>query len=142
MKFNIVRGAIAGMALAAFCAINIHAAPLETAPQKPAAKQKTPSNAEGLLAEAYAALDRADHDYKGHRMAAMKQVEEAGKTLKLNLGGDGHGHEKQGVSDEQLATAEGLLNQAKGQLSEEKHKKALHHVNKALAELHTALKIK
>ena len=142
MRFNIIRGTIAGMVLAAFCAINLHAAPLETAPQKPAAKPKTPSNVEGMLAEAYADLDRADHDYKGHRIAAMKQIEEAAKAMKLNLGGDGRGHEKQGVSDEQLATAEGLLNQAKSQLSEEKHKKALHHVNKALAELHTALKVK
>jgi hypothetical protein len=142
MKFNIIRGAIAGLTLAVFCAFNIHAAPLETAPQKPAAKAKTPSTAEGLLTEAYADLDRADHDYKGHRIAAMKQIEEAAKALKLNLGGDGRGHEKQGVSDEQLAAAEGLLNQAKSDLAAEKHKKVLHHVNKALEELHTALKIK
>ncbi len=137
MKFTIIRAAIAGLALAAFTAFNLHAAPTETA-----AKAKAPSDISGKLTEAYAALDRADHDYKGHRIAAMKQIEEAGKELKLNLGGDGHGHEKQGVSDEQLRTAEGILTQIKGELKGEKHSKVLHHVNKALEDLHTALKIK
>ena len=47
-------------------------------------------------------------------MDAMKQIEAAGKLVHLNLGGDGKGHEKQGVSDEQLVAAQGILNQIKG----------------------------
>jgi hypothetical protein len=130
MTLRIFRVIVAALTLTAFCAFKTHAAP------------KTPANVEGMLEEAYADLDRADHDYKGHRKAAMQQIEEAGKLLKLNLGGDGKGHEKQGVSDEQLRAAESVLNQAKGELKGEKHSKVLHHVNKALEELHAALKVK
>jgi hypothetical protein len=128
MKSRIILATIAGVMLAAFCATNTHA--------------QAPANVAGLLSEAYADLDHADHDYKGHRMRAMKQIEAAGKLLKVNLGGDGRGHEKQGVSDEQLAAAQGLLTQIQSQLAGEKKSRVLHHVNKALEELTTALKVK
>ena len=117
--------------LAAFITLNSHAVPA-----------KTPANVETLLADAYITLERADHDYKGNRVKAMEQIEAAGKLLKLNLRGDGHGHEKQGVSDEQLRAAEGILNQIKAELTEKKHSAVLKHVNKALAHIATALKIK
>jgi hypothetical protein len=61
-----------------------------------------PSPAAGLLVQAYTTLGQADHDYKGHRVAAMKQIEAAAKLLGVNVRGDGKGHEKQGVSDAQL----------------------------------------
>lgn len=99
---------------------------------------KASSGAAGLLVDAYAALDRADHDYHGHRVAAMRQIEAAGKSVGVNVHGDGRGHEKQGVSDEQLRAAEGLLQQVKGELKG----KALKHVENALNHLHTALRIK
>ena len=91
-----------------------------------------------LLIQAYASLEQADHDYKGHRADAMKQIEDAGKVLGVNIRGDGRGHEKQGVSDAQLRNAQNLLEQAKGELKG----KALHHVNKAIKEISIALKIK
>jgi len=97
-----------------------------------------PSPSGGYLLQAYATLEMADHDYKGHRAAAMKQIEAAGKVLGVSVRGDGKGHEKQGVSDEQLRTAQGLLEQAKAGLSG----KALIHVNKAIGQLSIALKIK
>lgn len=97
-----------------------------------------PSPAGELLVQAYATLERADHDYKGHRVAAMKQIEAAGKLLGVHPRGDGKAHEKQGVSDEQLRTAQGLLEQARTGLNG----KALEHVNKALQQLSIALKIK
>ena len=97
-----------------------------------------PAAAGSLLQQAYTALEQADHDYKGHRIAAMKQVEAAGKRLGLNLRGDGKGHEKQGVSDQQLRTAQTLLQQASAGLTG----KPLKHVNHALKELNIALKIK
>jgi hypothetical protein len=97
-----------------------------------------PSPAAGLLVQAYATLGQADHDYKGHRVAAMKQIEAAAKLLGVNVRGDGKGHEKQGVSDAQLRTAQGLLQQARSGLSG----KPLRHVNKALEQLSIALAIK
>ena len=96
-----------------------------------------PSPSAGLLVQAYTTLEQADHDYKGHRIAAMKQIEAAAKLLGVKVRGDGRGHEKQGVSDAQLRTAQGLLQQAQPGLSG----KALRHVNKALQQLSIALSI-
>jgi hypothetical protein len=132
MKSRFFRAAIASVVLAAFFSLNLHARP----------KTNTPADVAALLTEAYADLDRADHDYKGHRIKAMEQIDRAGKVLKLNLRGDGHGHEKQGVSDEQLAAAESVLSQIQSQLAGEKKSRVLHHVNKAREELAIALKIK
>jgi hypothetical protein len=97
-----------------------------------------PAASGDLLRQAYRTLEQADHDYKGHRVAAMKHIEAAGKALGVNVRGDGRGHEKQGVSDAQLAAAQGLLEQARAGLTG----KPLRQVNKAINELSTALKIK
>ena len=97
-----------------------------------------PAAAGDLLRQAYTALEQADHDYKGHRVAAMKLIAEAGKQVGVTLGGGGKGHEKQGVSDEQLRTAHALLEQARSGLTG----KALRHVNHAIKELNIALSIK
>ena len=97
-----------------------------------------PAPAASLLAQAYTTLEHADHDYKGHRVAAMKQIEAAAKLLGVKVRGDGKGHEPQRVSDAQLRTAQGLLQQAKSGLSG----KPLKHVNKALHELSIALSIR
>ena len=94
--------------------------------------------AANLLRQAYATLEMADHDYKGHRVDAMKQIEAAGHALGISVRGDGRGHEKQGVSDEQLRAAESLLEQARPSLKG----RALHHVNHALKQIHIALSIK
>jgi hypothetical protein len=58
--------------------------------------------------------------------------------LLVTVCGDGKGHEKQGVSDAQLRTAQGLLQQARSGLSG----KSLKHVNQALQQLSIALSIK
>jgi hypothetical protein len=92
----------------------------------------------GLLSQAYATLAQADHDYKGHRVAAMKQIEAAGKALGVNIRGDGKGHEPQGVSDAQLRAAQGLLEQARAGLTG----KPLKHINRALDQISIALTIK
>jgi hypothetical protein len=97
-----------------------------------------PAPAAGLLVRAYTTLEQADHDYKGHRKAAMKQIEAAAKLLGVKVRGDGKGHEKQGVSDAQLRTAQGLLQQAQSGL----RGKPLGHVNKAQQQLSIALSIK
>jgi hypothetical protein len=91
-----------------------------------------------LLRQAYATLAEADHDYKGHRADAMKQIEAAAKELGLRLHGDDKDRERQGISDEHLREAAGLLQQAQGALSG----KALRHVEKAEKEISIALHIK
>jgi hypothetical protein len=91
-----------------------------------------------LLVQAYTSLEQADHDYKGHRIAAMRQIEAAGRLVGVNVRGDGRGHEKQGVSDAQLRNAEGLLQQAQAGLNG----KALKHVERAEEQISSALRIK
>ncbi len=98
--------------------------------------QSTPSAS--LLTQAYAVLSVADHDYKGHRVRAMKQIEAAAKVVGVTLTGNGKGHEQQGTSDQQLQTATSLLQQARAGLPP----KAQRHVDKALEQLSTALSIK
>ncbi len=91
-----------------------------------------------LLRQAYVTLAAADHDYKGHRVEAMRQIHAAARLLGLNLHGEGKGHEKQGVSDEQLRAAQALLQQASTSLSG----KPLKHVQAAEKQISVALSIR
>jgi hypothetical protein len=103
-------------------------------PPPPAYPPTTPA----LLTQAYADLAVADHDYKGHRIWAMRQIEAAAKELGFKLGGNGHGHEAQIASDDQMRKAQGLLQQALTGLPP----KAQEHLQKAIAEISAALGIK
>ena len=91
-----------------------------------------------LLDDAYATLAQADHDYKGHRVRAMKQIELAVQELGGKISGQGRGREPQATSDAQLRAAQVLLQQASSGLSG----KALKHVNAAIVQINTALAIK
>lgn len=91
-----------------------------------------------LLDEAYATLAQANHDYKGHRVAAMKQIKLAVGELGGKISAKGKGHEPQAASDAQLRAAESLLQQAGAGLSG----KPLKHVNLAISQINTALKIR
>jgi hypothetical protein len=125
MKSNVIRSLVA---LALACIVISFGSRLVARPVPSA----------DLLVQAYTTLGQADHDYKGHRVAAMKQIEAAAKLLGVNVRGEGRGHEKQVVSDAQLRTAQGLLQQAQSGLSG----KPLRHVNKALQQLSIALSLK
>ena len=108
----------------------------------PATKANKPQNspaAAGLLTQAYAALSTADHDYSGNRVRAMKQIEIAGKMLKITLGGDSKVKEAQTTSDQQLRTAQSFLLQA---VSAGLKPKPLEHVQNAINFINTALAIK
>src|SRR5271169_2901456 len=94
-----------------------------------------PAPPANLLRQAYVTLSMADHDYKGHRSESMKQIEAAAKLLGFDIRGDGKAHEKQGVSDEQLRIARGLLEQARAGLVG----KPLKHINKAINQINVAL---
>jgi hypothetical protein len=89
------------------------------------------------LDDAYATLAQANHDYKGHRARAMKQIEMAVKELGGSISGHGKGHEPQGTSDAQLKAAQGLLQGITGLQG-----KAAKHVERALAEINDALDVK
>jgi hypothetical protein len=110
----------------------------QSAPATPSAPAVASATAITQLTQAYAALSVADHDYQGHRVKAMKQIEAAAKELGISLTGNGKGHEQQVTSDQQLQTATSLLQQALGGLPP----KAQKHVSKALEQLSIALSIK
>ena len=93
----------------------------------------------GLLRQAYGLLSVANHDYQGHRVRAMKQIEVAAQHLGVILRGDGKGHEVQAASDAQLRNAEALLVQASGGL---KAGQGLAHVKLAIAQLTAALAVR
>jgi hypothetical protein len=96
------------------------------------------ANSTELLRQAYHELASADHDYKGHRASAMRQLDEAGKVLGASLHGDTKEHEKQGISDDHLKIAQNLLQEAANGLP----RKALKHVLAAEKDISTALNIK
>lgn len=92
----------------------------------------------GLLPEAYNLLKVADHDYSGHRARAMHQIEAAAKLIGEHLTGDGHGHEAQVASDDNLRQAQSLLSQAEAKMAG----KPAVHIQKAVTELSVALAVK
>jgi len=100
------------------------------------AQAQTTSSA--LLNDAYATLAQAKHDYQGHRVRAMKQIEAALGELGGKISSTGKNHEPQGTSDAQLRAAQGLLEQASAGLSG----KALKHVQAAISQISIALSIR
>jgi len=146
MNVKLCRSAVPTAVLILFLAIGLNSRAQSTTPAtatpvgpKKAATAAGDSAASGLLSQAYAALSVADHDYQGHRVRAMKHIEVAAKVLGLTLGGNGTGHEAQATSDQQLHTAQGLLQQA---LAAGPRPRVQKQINLALTELSTALSIK
>ena len=121
--------------MVALCLISGLNSRAQSAPATPSAASATSIN---QLTQAYAALSVADHDYQGHRVRAMKQIEAAAKVAGITLTDNGKGHEQQVTSDQQLQTATSLLQQARAGLPT----KAQKHVDKALEQLAAALSIK
>ena len=132
-----------------YCAARLSAAtpPLPAAsadgPDQPLARLQAAVSPVDTLRQAYIILSAADHDYKGHRVKAMKAIEAACTLLGTNISGDGKGHEKQPISDVQLRQALSLVQQAEGQVPAGKgQKKILAHLDKAISELNIALTIR
>jgi hypothetical protein len=135
MKTKLSRSVISTMALALLLSFGATVrAQAPPPPPPPAYPPATPT----LLSQAYAALSAADRDYHGHRVRAMRLIEHAAKELGFTLAGGGHVREAQVTSDDQLRTAQGLLQQAATGLPP----KALEHVQKAIEQISLALSIK
>lgn len=95
------------------------------------------------LEQQYAILARADHDYKGHRVKAMKAIEAACKALGAPIKGDGKGHEKQALSDAQLRSVLATVQQVRSSIPGGKGDKTiLKHLDTAINELTIALTIR
>jgi len=76
-----------------------------------------------MLAHAYAILATGDHDYDGHRVAAMNHVQRAGGFLGVDLAGDLKDHTKQVLSDDKMREAQRLIKELilKDNIKSQKH---------------------
>ncbi len=91
----------------------------------------------GLLQKAYTTLEVADHDYKGHRVAAMKAIQVASLLLGGGIQADGPGKEPQIQSDTQVRQAQAILQEALAGAGN--RPKVGAQVNKAITELNAAI---
>lgn len=94
-----------------------------------------------MMHRAYHILATGDHDYHGHRVAAMEQVHKAADLLGLDLTGDDKDKEKQVLSDDKLREARDLLKQVRGASEVKDQKKITDHLDKAIKEIDIALRV-
>jgi hypothetical protein len=94
------------------------------------------------IVHAYRLMKAADHDYDGHREAALKDLREAGDKLGLTLEGEGVHEERQWKSDRRMNEARRLLREARGKLEDRDRERAADKVDHAIKELDAALKVR
>lgn len=93
-----------------------------------------------MMHRAYRILASGDHDYHGHRAAAMGQIHQAADLLGLDLKGDDKDREKQVLSDDRLREARGLLQNVLGNSEVKDQKRVSHHIEQAIKEIDLALR--
>jgi len=96
----------------------------------------------GMLHRAYRILATGDHDYKGHRAKAMRQIEAAAKLLGLDLSGDLKDRQPQLLSDEKLHEASGLLANVLGSSEVKGQERISKHITEAINQINIALSIR
>ena len=96
----------------------------------------------GMLQSAYLILATGDHDYKGHRVRAMHQIEAAAALLGMNLSGDARDRQPQPLSDAKLREAQGLLQNVLGAAEVQNQKRVTKHINNAINQINIALSIR
>jgi len=96
----------------------------------------------GMLQSAYLILATGDHDYKGHRVKAMKQIEAAAKLLGMTLSGDAKDKQPQPLSDAKLREAQGLLQNVLGAAEVKNQERVTKHITNAINQINTALSIR
>ena len=96
----------------------------------------------GMLQNAYLILATGDHDYKGHRVRAMHQIEAAAKLLGVTLSGDAKDKQPQPLSDAKLREAQGLLQNVLGAAEVKNQERVTKHITNAVNQINTALSIR
>ncbi|HZV34523.1 MAG TPA: hypothetical protein VFB72_08080 [Verrucomicrobiae bacterium] len=94
------------------------------------------------VVHAYRLLKAANHDYAGHRIAAMGELEKAGHEMGVDIHGDLPEHEHQWKSDQQLREARRLLIHARDHLERADHERIASHVEIAVREIDAALHVR
>jgi len=96
----------------------------------------------GMLRNAYLILATGDHDYKGHRVKAMHQIEAAAGLLGMNISGDAKDKQPQPLSDAKLREAQGLLQSVLGATEVKSQKRVTKHITEAINQINVALSIR
>jgi len=96
----------------------------------------------GMLRSAYLILATGDHDYKGHRVRAMHQIEDAARLLGMNLSGDAKNRQPQPLSDAQLREAQGVLQSVLAASDVKSQKRVTKHITEAIDQINIALSIR
>jgi hypothetical protein len=94
------------------------------------------------LTSAYLILATGDHDYKGHRVRAMHQIEAAGKLLGMDLAGDAKDRQTQVLSDDKMREARGLLETVLGAAEVRDQPRISKHIVEAINQIDVALSIR
>jgi hypothetical protein len=95
------------------------------------------------LQQDYEILATADHDYKGHRVHAMKAIAAACKLLGTDITGGSKVRELQTLSDEQLRQVLASIQQVRGSLAAAgAQPKVVKHLDVAINNLTLALSIR
>jgi hypothetical protein len=92
------------------------------------------------VVHAYRLMKGADHDYDGHREAAMKEVRSAGDKLGLTLEGEGVKEERQWKSDRRMKEARRLLREARDKLEARDRDRVADELDHAIKQVDAALK--
>jgi hypothetical protein len=92
-----------------------------------------------MMHRAYRILAWGDHDYHGHRAAAMKQVKQAADLLGLDLSGDDKHREAQVLSDDELRNARDLLIHVRDSSFVKGQDRISRHVQNAIDQINKAL---
>jgi hypothetical protein len=95
-----------------------------------------------MLHRAYRILSHGDHDYKGHRVAAMKQVKAAADLLGVDLSGDDRDRERQVLSDDKMREARDLLTHVLGASEVKGQPRIAKHINAAIRQIDVALEVR
>ena len=96
----------------------------------------------GMMHRAYRILATGDHDYDGHRIKAMHEIEAAAKLLGLDLSGDARDHEKQFLSDDKMREAKGLLEKVLNASEVKDQKHISKHIEGAIKQIKGGLHIR
>ena len=145
-KFLKTAGSVAAMVTVLAGGVNLRAATPVGSPMAGQNQLQTvafkDSTEAGMLRHAYHILATGDHDYKGHRVKAMRQIESAAGLLGLDLKGDLKDKQPQALSDAKLREARGLLQSVLNSAEFKSEGNVAKHVNEAIAQINLALSIR
>jgi hypothetical protein len=141
-KTRVSLGILAIICLSAARASAVFAAELDNPTAIPLQHPDTvnPQTLIPTLEKAYTTLASADHDYNGHRGAAMKDIATAAQLLGTDITGQGKGGEPQKLSDLQIRSVQmDLLGVGRNLPDGPDKKEIVRHINGAIRQLSVAL---